>query len=251
MHIGRQSSLGQMWRLAALVVLNAAAACANDSGSFVIPFAQVTRVVLSRTAVNLYAGDTTRIEATAYDGSSHTVTNARFAWSSSDTSIATIDVDGLIAARRNGAVNVTAQVGTASATASVGVSPIASMGLGDSISFVGFWKLPSEVRLSLHAGDTVDLSVWVSADAIALNAILWDSVAIGGHAPEHAKSFGNASVLGNGFRGTVIPGLVAPTTGEYPFRIDAYVTSGPCGVVLPNCPFTTIVKTRRSLPVVP
>lgn len=64
-------------------------------------------------------GDTVRLDAKATDATGAPLSGIAVAWSTSDTSVATIDATGLLTARRNGAVQIAATVGAARVEAPV------------------------------------------------------------------------------------------------------------------------------------
>ncbi len=67
-------------------------------------------------------GDTARLTATLTDANGHPVDGARVAWSSADTSVATVDASGLVTAGGVGAADVTATHDSLAASAAVSVS---------------------------------------------------------------------------------------------------------------------------------
>lgn len=79
----------------------------------------VTGVTLSQTNASMYTGNTVNLTATVTpdDADDKTVT-----WSSSNTSVATVDANGVVTAVGTGTANITATVGTVSATCEVTVS---------------------------------------------------------------------------------------------------------------------------------
>ena len=66
--------------------------------------------------------DTVQFSAEAFDPNGHAVEGAEFAWSSSDTLVATVDTSGLVTAAGNGTATITAMAGSVSGTAAVTVS---------------------------------------------------------------------------------------------------------------------------------
>ena len=80
---------------------------------------QVAGVELSPSTAALLPGDTLRIMASAVDANGHAVAGAAFTWTTSDTTIATVDTTGLVTARGPGAVTVSAVVNEIEARADV------------------------------------------------------------------------------------------------------------------------------------
>lgn len=195
----------------------------------------------------VYVGDTTRFTATAYDSAAHVIPDAVITWTSSDTSIATVDGTGLVTGRQRGGVDITASSGGVSRKAALAVSPILSITPGDSISFTSYYRLPTKVRLSLQAGDTVDLGGWVRGSEFTFPSIEWDDAAT------TSKLEAIASYADDrGARGVIVPGLVAKVAGSYLFRVRTGVGVGPCNILgITACTVPTTVQTRRSKPSIP
>lgn len=82
------------------------------SGSAALAVEQeVAAVAVSPSSATLTAvGDTQRFTATAEDANGHEVAAADFAWSSSDTTVATVDGEGMATATGSGTVEITAVV---------------------------------------------------------------------------------------------------------------------------------------------
>ena len=73
------------------------------SGSATVTVAQVAaEVTVAVVADTLLPGDTLRLTAVATDANGHPIASAGFAWSSSDTLVATVDTSGLVTARGSG-----------------------------------------------------------------------------------------------------------------------------------------------------
>ena len=79
-------------------------------------------------SVALLVGDTARLEAMAVDARDAEVPGAEFEWSSSDTTVATVDGTGLVRARAVGAAAVAASLGEFGDSTSVSVSPPGPVG---------------------------------------------------------------------------------------------------------------------------
>ena len=90
-----------------------------SSGVRVTVEQQAVGVELSPSTALLLSGDTLRIIASAVDANGHAIAGAGFTWTTSDTTIATVDPTGLVTARGLGAVTVSAVVNEIEARADV------------------------------------------------------------------------------------------------------------------------------------
>ena len=79
-------------------------------------------VVVSPSADTVPAGDTLRLVAEAFDENEHRIESAEFTWSSSDSSVATVDGSGLVRGVTEGAASVTASAASAQGTARITVT---------------------------------------------------------------------------------------------------------------------------------
>ncbi len=131
--------------------------------------------------------ETVRLAARAFDANGHAIAGAKFDWSSSDESVATVDGTGLVTAVANGHTTVTARSGSASGTATVTVAQKAA-----------------EVRLSpepetLEAlGDTLRLVAEVldaNGHRVADASITWSS---GDESVARVDRAGLVTAVGNG-----------------------------------------------------
>lgn len=86
------------------------------------PAAAVT--VTPDTSVMVSLGDTTRLSAVAMDSSAIVIPGKVFTWSSSDSSIVTVDSAGLVTAIANGTVDISAATDTVVGSAAVVVSQV-------------------------------------------------------------------------------------------------------------------------------
>ncbi|WP_419862126.1 Ig-like domain-containing protein [Candidatus Palauibacter sp.] len=99
---------------------------ASDSASIAVS-QTAAAVEITPTTHTLVTGDTVRLAATATDGNGHPVADAVFSWTSSDTTIASVDSLGLVRGVAEGTATITAAVGDAAAavegTAEITVLP--------------------------------------------------------------------------------------------------------------------------------
>ena len=78
-------------------------------------------VVVSPPADTVAPGDTLRLVAEAFDENGHRVEGAKFTWSSSNASVATVDATGLVTGVAEGTAMITATTGDASGTSAITV----------------------------------------------------------------------------------------------------------------------------------
>ena len=91
----------------------------GDGGTVAPP--RITAISVSPSEVNLETlGATAQLEATARDQNGNTL-SAQFSWDSSDSTIVSVNADGLVSAINNGTATLTVRSGTVSASASVTV----------------------------------------------------------------------------------------------------------------------------------
>ena len=102
-----------------------------SSGARVTVEQQAAGVELSPSTAALLPGDTLRIMATAVDANGHAVAGAAFTWTTSDTTIATVDATGLVTARGPGEVTVSAVVNEIEARADVLVEAASLVAFAD------------------------------------------------------------------------------------------------------------------------
>ena len=113
---------------ATALVLLAAAGCGGDGQTDPSDVAEIT---LDNDAVGLdAAGQTVQLNATARDADGSTV-EVPFEWASSDADVVTVEGDGLLVAQGPGTAEVTASVGTVSATATVSVNSTSTLQVFD------------------------------------------------------------------------------------------------------------------------
>ena len=79
------------------------------SGNAAVTVAQVAaEVTVAAVDATLLPGDTLRLTAVATDANGHPIASAGFAWSSSDTLVATVDTSGIVTARGSGSAVLSA-----------------------------------------------------------------------------------------------------------------------------------------------
>ena len=99
------------------------ATAGTASGEAVVTVMQsASSVVVSPSADTVAAGDTLRLVAEAFDENEHRIESVEFTWSSSDSSVATVDGSGLVRGVTEGATSVTASAASAQGTARITVT---------------------------------------------------------------------------------------------------------------------------------
>ena len=95
---------------------------------------RTARVAVAPVPDTLVPGDTVRLTAEATDANGHLIAGAVFAWSSSDTQVATVDAAGLVTATGRGAAIVSAAVDDVEGSAAIAVeSPVRVAFVDDSV----------------------------------------------------------------------------------------------------------------------
>ena len=139
-------------------------------------------VVLSMAHDSLAVGDSIQMTAEAFDALRNAIANVTFEWSSSDTTIATVDQEGWVRARHAGSVEITVAAGTVSTVGEIIAvqvphtvvlsTPRDSLAVGDSIqmtaeAFDALGNAIANVTFEWSSSDTtiatVDHKGWVRA----------------------------------------------------------------------------------------
>ncbi|MDE2982076.1 MAG: Ig-like domain-containing protein [Gemmatimonadota bacterium] len=99
------------------------ATAGEASGSAALTVRQTVRTVtVTGPAAPIVEGDTVRLSAVAADANGHAVTDAEFAWASSDTTVAVIDDSGLLTGVAPGQATIAVMAGDIRGTAQVTVA---------------------------------------------------------------------------------------------------------------------------------
>ena len=119
------------------------------SGEAVVTVMQsASSIVVSPPADTVAVGDTLRLVVEAFDQNEHRVEGVEFTWSSSDSSVATVDGSGLVRGVTEGVASVTASAASAQGTARITVTrrppkPGPGLNIFDfpfrAISISGYW----------------------------------------------------------------------------------------------------------------
>ena len=201
------------------------ATAGSASGTAAVTVDQVVAAVVVDPAADtlLAFGDTLRLSAEALDANGNVVTSAEFAWESSDASVATVDVSGLLTAVANGVTTVTVTTGSASGTAAVTVAQtvatVAVEPAADTLSAFG-----DTLRLSAEALDA-------NANVVAGTELAWSS---GDNAVATVDDSGLVTAAGNGTT------LVTATAGSVSGIAAVTVAQVPAAVVVEPAAHTLV-----------
>ena len=174
----------------------------SASGSAAVTVAQtVSAVAVSPAADTLVArGDTVRLTTDATDANGHVVAGAEFAWTSSDTAVATVDASGLVASVGAGEAEVTATASEIAASASITVVEPAPALVEVTPGEVALTALGQTAQLTADVLDQIGRIIegaivsWASADtAVAAVDSAGLVTAVGGGASTVTASAGDAS----------------------------------------------------------
>ncbi len=110
----RRSRILALTTAAVAAVLLAACSSSGPTGT-----GAVAKVVVGPDSTKATVGQTVHLSATPKDASGKTVTGASVTWHSSDTSIATVDANGVVTAKLAGSVTITASSDAVSGTAKI------------------------------------------------------------------------------------------------------------------------------------
>ncbi len=164
----------------------------NDGGykataTVKVSVVKVTGVSLNKTNVSLYINESTKLSATINPSNA---TNKGVTWSSSNSSVATVDANGNVRALREGTTTITVKTKdggyTAKCTISVKVAKVTGVSL-------------NKTSLSLTVGNTSKLTATVSPSNATNKGVTWSSsnssvVTVDGNGNIKAVSPGTATI---------------------------------------------------------
>ena len=135
-----------------IATITATAGPASSTATVTVAQA-VAMVAVAPATATLLTGDTLRLVAEAFDENAHRMEGAEFNWSSSDSSVATVDGVGVVRGVAEGVASVTATAGSARGTAEITVVPRRKPGPGlgifdfpmRAIAVSGYWGTNREV----------------------------------------------------------------------------------------------------------
>ena len=181
------------------------ATAGEASDQVVISVEQRTaRVAVAPVPDTLVPGDTVRLTAEATDANGHLIAGAAFAWSSSDTLVATVDAAGLVTATGLGAAVVSAAVDEIDGSATIAVeSPVRVAFIDDSVRLV--------------EGETRNVGIRYRVRRLAAPLPIWVSAIDDGVEPaDYALSETRFEIpAGSGFGGLFEVAVTAATDGSF------------------------------------
>lgn len=115
-------------RPAAALVLAAAAwlapsACGNGGGGSAAPGGPVATIAVDPASLTLIVGKTARLGAVLHDADGNLLRGRQVFWESANTSVATVDQDGVVTGRGSGSAQIAANAEGKSGVADVTVAP--------------------------------------------------------------------------------------------------------------------------------
>ena len=139
------------------------AACGDKSATCKVTVSPVLAesIALDKTELSLTIGATVKLMATVLP---EDVTDKTVAWSTSDASVATVDVEGNVTAVSVGEATITAACGDKSATCKVTVSPV----LAESIAL-------DKTEISLTIGASAKLAATVLPENVTDKTVTWST----------------------------------------------------------------------------
>ena len=151
---------------ATLAVIGLAMGCSGGGGGATGP-GSVAAIVVTPDSVSLIAGATQALTAQPQDASGKPVAGATIVWASADTTIATVDTTGTVAARAPGSVRIAASAQGVSGYAKITVTarPVASVAISPN---------PAAVPLNASAILTATLKDG-RGDTLAGQSVTWSS----------------------------------------------------------------------------
>lgn len=160
---------------------------ATCSVSVVAATVSVTGVSLNKASMSLVIGGTERLTATVTPSNA---TNKNVTWSSSNTSVATVDSNGNVSAINVGTAVITVKTedGGKTATCNVTVNPITVTGVS-----------LNQTSLTMTVGDTQTLTATVTPSNATDKSVTWSSsntsvATVSSSGVVSAKSVGNATI---------------------------------------------------------
>lgn len=107
------------------------------------------QVTVSPAEDSIGVGATIQLSAEAVDGNDHAIADAEFAWSSSDTSVASVDSEGLVQSQSDGVIQISAELDGSSAASTLTVGTGAASGATLEITEVNPSPMPEGGQVTL------------------------------------------------------------------------------------------------------
>ena len=184
--IGTVSSSGLVSALrAGSAIITAAANGVAGSATLAVSAVPVETIVVTPETMSLGTGGTRQLSATLTDASGNVLTGQSVAWSSTNTTIATVTSNGLVRALHAGNATIIAAAGGATGTSALAVSAGAVSSIAvtpGSTSLVAGASQQLTATLTDNTGSAVtgQTVAWSSSDA-SIVSVSADGLATGGH----------------------------------------------------------------------
>ena len=140
-------------RAAGSTTITATSEGQSGTASLTVSVVPVASVTVSPASAGLFVGQTVQLTATPKDSGGNPLTGRSVAWSSGNTTVATVGTSGLVTARAAGSTTITATSGGQSGTASLTVTvvPVASVTVSPALASVA---VGSTLQLNATAKDS-------------------------------------------------------------------------------------------------
>ena len=175
----------------------------------------VTSISLSKTQLSLYYGQTYTLQATVSPSNAYSVIN----WSSSNTTVATVDQSGMITAKKLGRATITA---TATDGSGKSASCVVTVTGVESITL-------NKTETSMYIGDTETLTATIFPSDVINNNLSWTSssntvATVDQNGVVTAKAIGTATITATATDGSGVSGsCVVKVVPENTMAVDTLV----------------------------
>ncbi len=131
-------------------------------------YVDAQRIALNETSLDMNVGESFLLTATVYPTNA---TNKVVSWTSSNTSVATVDDDGRVRALQEGTATITAIVDEVKATCTVRVAATS----GEDVKVTGITVTSTSGSDEVHVGEDLQLQAAVTPDNATNKAVEWSS----------------------------------------------------------------------------
>lgn len=216
-------------RVCPFALIVALAACGGkDASAPGVPVVTVATVEVRPLQSSVIEGMSTQLSVTLRDVNGSEVSGVAVSWTSSDATVATVTESGLVAARRSGAVTITASAQNRQGSVQLSVIGLASLALtktsGDEQAGIAGFALADSVRLRVTAPDAspvanVTIAFTTSAGATSPSTATTDATGI------VATQWTPAAAGTPGLTATLAPGRSTSFTATVRDRVACSITN--------------------------